>query len=157
MQLVLLLLLLTLGTGGDSLGSLAPILETFGGKDIKSALESAEQLRGIMSAFGQSGFGKSSGAPHSATDGHTSKPSGSPHSASSDGGKTEGDHYGGDNAHADDPYADSAGGNNAGGEESARVSADGAQNNDFPLAPVASIANAEILSALVRYFSAQSA
>lgn len=146
MQLVLLLLLLTLGTGGDSLGSLAPILETLGGKDIKSALESAEQLRGIMSAFGQSGFGKSSGAPHSATEGHTSKPSGSSHYASSDGGQTEGDHYGGNNA----------GGNNADGEESSRVSADGAQNNDFPLAPVAGIANAEILSALVRYFSAQS-
>ena len=105
MQLILLLLLLA--TGGGDFQKFGPVLETFGNEEVKSALKEAEQLRGIMSAFGGAAAGRT------ASDGSEgcAKPS--------ETGR----------------HGEAAGGG-------------------FPLAPVSGIANAEIIAALVRYFSA---
>ena len=56
MQLILLLLLLA--TGGGDFQKFGPVLETFGNEEVKSALKEAEQLRGIMSAFGGAAAGR---------------------------------------------------------------------------------------------------
>lgn len=53
MQLILLLALLALGgnkNGGQLLGELKPMLENFGGEELKSAFSEVEKLSGVLSA-----------------------------------------------------------------------------------------------------------
>ena len=54
MQLFLLIaLLLASGKGGESLYSqVKPIIECFGGEEAKQAFKSAEELKGVLTAFG---------------------------------------------------------------------------------------------------------
>lgn len=77
MQLILLLLLLA--TGGGDFQKFGPVLETFGGEEVKSALKEAEQLRGIMSAFGGAAAGctASDGSEECAKAAETARPRGS--------------------------------------------------------------------------------
>lgn len=64
MQLILLIaLLLASGKGGESLYSeVKPLLESVGGEEVKQALKSAEEFKGVLAALGGMGFG-GSGAP----------------------------------------------------------------------------------------------
>lgn len=59
MQLFLLIaLLLASGKGGESLYSqVKPVLECFGGEEVKQAFKSAEEFKGVLTALGGMDFG----------------------------------------------------------------------------------------------------
>ena len=56
MQLLIILALLLYGSKGDTqklISEVAPILETFGGEEVKQALKSAEDLTGVLNVVKQ--------------------------------------------------------------------------------------------------------
>ena len=65
MQLILLIaLLLASGKGGDEFyKEVKPLIESVGGEDIKQAFKSAEEFKGVLAALGSMGFGSQNGAP----------------------------------------------------------------------------------------------
>lgn len=172
MQLLLILALLLFG-GRDDAGKLLkefrPVLEQFGGDDVKQALKSAEELQGVISALGSFGAagtgGANNGTNFGTTDGKNCLRTGGNQNRRADGGNTaeskntrtyaanNGNSYGFDGGNVKDAAAGykKDGGNFAPDGKScggARSSA-----GDFPLAPVAGIADKEILYRLVRCFS----
>lgn len=52
MQLLLLLLLLSMGGKGGDLNGIKPILESVGGEEVSKALKEAEELSSVISAVG---------------------------------------------------------------------------------------------------------
>lgn len=175
MQLLLILALLLFG-GRDDAGKLLnefrPVLEQFGGDDVKQALKSAEELQGVISALGGFGAAGAGGANFNSTGDKNSPHAGGNQGHSEDGGsaaenkntrtyaRNNGQSYGfeGGNGGAAD-YGKS-------GDHAAFGNACSAPNGDgkgygaagscagaFPLAPIAGIADREILYRLVRCFS----
>ncbi len=126
MQLIVLLALLLYGGKGENaklFKQFKPLLESVGGDDVKKALKEAEELEGVISAFGN--MTHASGTV-------------SPSADREDSEGTEGGRYEAPAAHKSGDSAD--GENNTVGEE-------------FPLAPIAGIADREILYRMVQYFS----
>lgn len=179
MQLLLILALLLFG-GRDDAGKLLkefrPVLEQFGGDDVKQALKSAEELQGVISALGSFGAvgagGANNGTNFGTTDGKNCSRTGGNQNRRADGGNTaenkntrtyaanNGNSCGFDGENVKDAAADY--GKNYGCSEldGSRASSggkgDGAARSyagGFPLAPVAGIADKEILYRLVRCFS----
>lgn len=144
MQLFLILMLLMYGgKGGDTLKTLRPVLETFGGEEVKSALKSAEELEGIISAFnGADKEGNGSFGGHS--DGRSDIPSDRPSGGVKDAGRGQ-----------------SGSSCSVGGKESAQSSVGSEQpsyaQGGYPLDHVAGIADKEILYRLAKYFSSAGA
>lgn len=125
MQLLLILMLLMYGGKGENAGlfkELKPLLESVGGDEVKEALKSAEELEGVLSAFGNFGAEPSSGGKEHGV-----------HAEECGGVKN-------DSCAKEERSAQSFG---------EQQSADGG----FPLAPIAGIADREILYRLVQYFS----
>lgn len=180
MQLLLILALLLFG-GRDDAGKLLkefrPVLEQFGGDDVKQALKSAEELQGVISALGSFGAagagGANNGTNFGTTDGKNCSHTGGNQNRRADGGNTaenkntrtyaanNGNSYGFDGENVKDGGTADYGRNYGCSEpDSSRASSggkgDGAARSyagDFPLAPVAGIADKEILYRLVRFFS----
>lgn len=175
MQLLLILALLLFG-GRDDAGKLLkefrPVLEQFGGDDVKQALKSAEELQGVISALGSFGAAGTGGANIGTDDGKNCSRTGGNQNRRADGGNpaenkntrtyaaNNGNSYGFDGGNVKDAAADY--GKNYGCSEldgrcaSSGGKGDGAARSyagDFPLAPVAGIADKEILYRLVRCFS----
>lgn len=134
MQLLLLLALLLYGgnnNAGGPLKQFRPLLEKFGGDEVKEALKSADELEEIISAFGNFGGGGVKGQ----------NAQNAPAYATGDDG----------NAEVRPNGEEGAGGGPA---------AQGAQNGDdgiagghgFALDPVAGIADGEIIYRLARCF-----
>ena len=142
MQLFLILLLLMYGGKGlnfSTLKQFGPILETFGGKELKDALKGAEELEEVISAVGKFG-----------SQGNTS---------------SDGVNSGGSGSFAGSNF--SAGSATSGAQQAnARdySAKDGVPNREqyghsgdvnFGLDPVAPIADREIIYRLARYFASQ--
>ena len=95
MQLLLILALLLFG-GRDDAGKLLkefrPVLEQFGGDDVKQALKSAEELQGVISALGSFGAvgagGANNGTNFGTTDGKNCSRTGGNQNRRADGGNT---------------------------------------------------------------------
>ena len=137
MQLLLLLALLLYGgnnNAGGPLKQFRPLLEKFGGDEVKQALKSADELEEIISAFGNLSAGgeKKQDAPAYAAAGDGALRA----EAGTDGSAGEGEGPAGEQA-----------------AQSARSAGDGrAHGPDFALDPVAGIADGEIIYRLARCF-----
>lgn len=175
MQLLLILALLLFG-GRDDAGKLLkefrPVLEQFGGDDVKQALKSAEELQGVISALGSFGASGAGGTNFGTTDGKNCSRTGGNQNRRADGGNTaenkntrtyaanNGNSYGFDGGNVKDAAAD-YGKKYGCSEPDSRCASSGGEGDgaahsyagDFPLAPVAGIADKEILYRLVRCFS----
>ena len=131
MQLLLILaLILYGGKGGNAklLNELKPLIESVGGEEVKEAFRNAEELESVISAFG--GLVTADGASGGSGDDSRAGSGG----ISADAGSAAAGHV---------PGRGEETGDNTG--------------NNFPLAPVAGIADREILYRLVQYFSQNSA
>ncbi len=149
MQLFLILMLLMYGgKGGDTLKTLRPVLETFGGEEVKSALKSAEELEGIISAFNGGADKESNGSSDGSFGGHSDGRSDIPSDRPSGGVKDAGRGQSGSSC-------------SVGGKESAQSSVGSEQpsyaQGGYPLDHVAGIADKEILYRLAKYFSSAGA
>lgn len=136
MQLLLMLVLLLYGGNGKLLKEFGPLLQSVGGEDIKNVLKEAEEINSVLSAF-KNGAGGEGGA-HG-----TEKPFGGSQTANAppSAGEEEGAQAGGasqDNCKNGDMT-------------------EGVNDGQFPLAPIAGIADREILYRLVQYFSSAGA
>ncbi len=139
MQLLLMLVLLLYGGNGKLLKEFGPLLQSVGGEDIKNVLKEAEEINSVLSAFKNGAGGEKGGK--GAQD--AEKPFGGFQTANTppSAGEEEGAQAGGashDNCENGDI-------------------AEGANDGQFPLAPIAGIADREILYRLVQYFSSAGA
>ncbi len=165
MQLLLILMLFLYGGRGDGgklLNEFRPVLETFGGDEIKSALKNADELRQVISAF--SGTENKNDGEYASTNSseNTSEAQnvGAGFGAKEDRGGTTYSSAGyaeyGSVDNRSEP-ADNGGQwedyNKAADQSYDKARASNAEADDFPLAPVAGIADKEILYRLVRFFS----
>lgn len=134
MQLILLLaLLLSSGNGDAFFKQVKPLLESVGGDDIKQALKSAEEFKGVFSAFGGIGGG----------------PGGTPQRDNGGGCRQS---YGQTDKNTHTYAADNPGNRGGEGEDGCDPPAP-----PFALAPVVRIADREIIYRLAQYFSAGAA
>ena len=145
MQLFLILMLLMYGgKGGDTLKTLRPVLETFGGEEVKSALKSAEELEGIISAFNGGADKEGNGSFGGHSDGRSDIASDRPSGGVKDAGRGQ-----------------SGSSCSVGRKESAQSSVGSEQpsyaQGGYPLDHVAGIADKEILYRLAKYFSSAGA
>lgn len=141
MQLFLILLLLMYGGKGlnfSTLKQFGPILETFGGKELKDALKGAEELEEVISAVGK--FGSQG---NTSSDGVNSGDSGSFAGSNFSAGSAT---SGAQQANARDYSAKDVEPNR---EQYGRGDV------NFGLDPVAPIADREIIYRLARYFASQ--
>lgn len=176
MQLLLILALLLFGGRNDAgklLKEFRPVLEQFGGDDVKQALKSAEELQGVISALGSFGAAGAGGAnmdgdsggkngPHAG--GNQNRRTGGGNTAENKNTRTyaanNGNSYGFDGENVKDAAA-GYGKNYGCSEPDSRCASSGGKGDGaarsytggFPLAPVAGIADKEILYRLVRCFS----
>ena len=146
MQLFLLIaLLLASGKGGESFYSqVKPIFEYFGGEDAKQAVKSAEELKGVLDAFGGMGSG-GNGAADFAKDGKFN-------------GACAPDSPPNQNTHTYAPNNQNQCKNTP--KYGANTEADGKQSGGacgqtppFALAPIVRLADREIIYRLAQYFS----
>lgn len=143
MQLLLILMLLLYGGKGENaglFGQLKPLLESVGGEDVKGVLKGVlkdvEELEGVISAFGGLGTAAQQGK-------------GGNGSADEKGERVAERQGEGDEYNAERPNTDI-------GREDEQKAAERSAG-DFPLAPIAGIADREILYRLVQYFSSAGA
>ena len=138
MQLLLMLVLLLYGGNGKLLKEFGPLLQSVGGEDIKNVLKEAEEINSVLSAF-KNGAGGEGGKGAQGAE----KP------------------FGGSQTANTPPSSGEAEGAQAGGasQDNCKNSdmAEGANDGQFPLAPIAGIADREILYRLVKYFSSADA
>lgn len=172
MQLFLILLLLMYGGKGlnfSTLKQFEPILETFGGKELKDALKGAEELEEVISAVGKFGSqgNTSSDGVNSGGSGSfagSGAQSGGLHNAS-DGSSSDGQQ---NNLHKEYEHNNFSAGSATSGAQQAKEqdysAKDGVPNREqyghsgdvnFGLDPVAPIADREIIYRLARYFASQ--
>ena len=171
MQLFLILLLLMYGGKGlnfSTLKQFGPILETFGGKELKDALKGAEELEEVISAVGKFGSqgNTSSDGVNSGGSGSfagSGAQSGRQHNASG-GGSSDGQQ---NNLHKEYDHNNFSAESATSGAQQANArdySAKDVEPNreqygrgdvNFGLDPVAPIADREIIYRLARYFASQ--
>lgn len=162
MQLLLILALLLYGgkaDGGKFLNEFRPVLETFGGEEIKSALKNAEELQQVISAFSASSDTRSGGKSEDFGNASEGAYNGSGSSSHSGGGSAA-DFYTSDSAMRNG--GNGAGDGNADYRRDASRADRGAsepQNaqrgagDRYALDPIAEIADKEVLYRLARYFA----
>ncbi len=150
MQLLLILALLLYGGKGDNaklFKEFRPILESVGGDEVKAALKEAEELNEVISAFGGLGSKNAANPPQTENAG----------TYAASGGKNNGEaENGATYAKNDDDFQKNEGTYAATNDNSGK-DAPPSGEGQFPLAPVAGIADKEILYRLVRYFSENAA
>lgn len=150
MQLLLILALLLYGGKGDNaklFKEFRPILESVGGDEVKAALKEAEELNEVLSAFGGLGSKNAANPPQTGNAG----------TYAASGGKNNGEaENGATYAKNDDDFQKNEGTYAATNDNSGK-DAPPSGEGQFPLAPVAGIADKEILYRLVRYFSENAA
>lgn len=138
MQLLLMLVLLLYGGNGKLLKEFGPLLQSVGGEDIKNVLKEAEEINSVLSAF-KNGAGGEGGKGAQGAE----KP------------------FGGSQTANTPPSSGEGKGAQAGGASHDNCKngdmAEGANDGQFPLAPIAGIADREILYRLVQYFSSAGA
>lgn len=139
MQLLLMLVLLLYGGNGKLLKEFGPLLQSVGGEDIKNVLKEAEEINSVLSAFKNGAGGEKGGK-----------------------GAQDEEPFGGSQTDNTPPSADEEEGAQAGGAsqdncENGDITEDGCKGGQFPLAPIAGIADREILYRLVQYFSSAGA
>lgn len=138
MQLLLMLVLLLYGGNGKLLKEFGPLLQSVGGEDIKNVLKEAEEINSVLSAF-KNGAGGEGGKGAQGAE----KPFGGSQTANTPPSSGE----------AEGAQAGSASQDNCKNGDMA----EGANDGQFPLAPIAGIADREILYRLVQYFSSAGA
>ena len=138
MQLLLMLVLLLYGGNGKLLKEFGPLLQSVGGEDIKNVLKEADEINSVLSAFKNGAGGEKGGK-----------------------GAQDEEPFGGSQTANTPPSAGGGEGAQAGGASQDNCKngdmTEGVNDGQFPLAPIAGIADREILYRLVQYFSSAGA